>query len=177
MSRNQSQKNFGYETSIGIGLKKNWYRKKSRNRSRKILVPKKSLGIGIVQILGLVTHCNTGGGPNPVIKKFRQLLICSVGCPKTAGKTTENRWKPPKRRPKPAKTCIKRLHEGSKAVYNRYVRLSSIECRVLNVQYRMLSIKCRVSNVEHRMSSTKSSIECQVLIVECRMLSIKNSSI
>ena len=51
--------------------KKIWYQKKSRNRSRKKLVPKKvsesvskkfgtekSLGIGIVQILGLVTHCN-----------------------------------------------------------------------------------------------------------------------
>ena len=49
--------------------KKIWYRKKSRNRSRIFLVPKKvsepvsenfgtekSLGIGIVQILGLVTH-------------------------------------------------------------------------------------------------------------------------
>jgi len=41
---------------IGTGLEKIWYRKKSRNRSRKNLVPKKSLGIGIVQILGLVTH-------------------------------------------------------------------------------------------------------------------------
>ena len=83
---------------IGTGLEKIWYRKKSRNRSRKKWVPKKvsesvsknfgtekslgiglekiwyrkkSLGIGIVQILGLVTHCNTGGGSNPVIKKFR----------------------------------------------------------------------------------------------------------
>ena len=26
---------------IGTGIKKNWYRKKSRNRSQKILVPKK----------------------------------------------------------------------------------------------------------------------------------------
>ena len=42
---------------IGTGLEKIWYRKKSRNWSRKNLVPKKSLGIGLVQILGLVTHC------------------------------------------------------------------------------------------------------------------------
>ena len=48
---------FGTEKSPGTGLGFFWYRKKSRNRSRKILVPKKSLGIGIVQILGLVTHC------------------------------------------------------------------------------------------------------------------------
>ena len=41
---------------IGTGLEKIWYRKKSWNRSRKNLVPKKSLGIGLVQILGLVTH-------------------------------------------------------------------------------------------------------------------------
>ena len=49
-------KKFGTEKSLGTGLEKNWYRKKSRNRSRKNLVPKKSLGTGLVQILGLVTH-------------------------------------------------------------------------------------------------------------------------
>ena len=54
--RNRSRKKFGTEKSPGTGLGFFWYRKKSRNRSRKILVPKKSLGIGIVQILGLVTH-------------------------------------------------------------------------------------------------------------------------
>ena len=48
---------FGTEKSPGTGLEKNLVPKKSRNRSRKILLPKKSLGIGIVQILGLVTHC------------------------------------------------------------------------------------------------------------------------
>ena len=53
-------KKMSTEKSLGIGLEKFWYRKKSRNRSRKNLVPKKSLGIGIVQILGLVTHW--GGG-------------------------------------------------------------------------------------------------------------------
>jgi len=55
--------------SLGTGLEKIWYRKKSWNRSRKNLVPKKvpepvskkfgtekSLGTGLVQILGLVTH-------------------------------------------------------------------------------------------------------------------------
>ena len=73
---------FGTEKSPGTGLENIWYRKKSRNRYRKNLVPKKvsesvsenfstekvsesvskkfgtekSLGIGIVQILGLVTH-------------------------------------------------------------------------------------------------------------------------
>ncbi len=65
-------KKFGTEKSLGTGLEKNEYRKKSRNRSQKILVPKKvsesvskkfgtekSLGIGIVQILGLVTHWTT----------------------------------------------------------------------------------------------------------------------
>ena len=76
-------KKFGTEKSLGTGLEKIWYRKKSRNRSRKKLVPKKvsepvskkfgtekksrnrsrknlvqrkSLGTGLVQILGLVTH-------------------------------------------------------------------------------------------------------------------------
>ena len=49
-------KKMSTEISLGIGLEKFWYRKKSRNRSRKNLVPKKSLGIGIVQILGLVPH-------------------------------------------------------------------------------------------------------------------------
>ena len=68
-------KKFGSEKSLGTGLEKNEYRKnlvlkkisesvsknfgtekKSWNRSRKNLVPKKSLGIGIVHILGLVTH-------------------------------------------------------------------------------------------------------------------------
>ena len=61
--------NFGTEKSLGTGLEKNEYLKKSLNRSRNNLVPKKvsesiskkfgtekSLGIGIVQILGLVTH-------------------------------------------------------------------------------------------------------------------------
>merc|ERR1712018_1074918 len=51
-------KKMSTKKSLGIGLEKFWYRKKSRNRSRKNLVPKKSLGIGIVQILGLVTHCH-----------------------------------------------------------------------------------------------------------------------
>ena len=35
-------KKFGTEKSLGTGLEKIWYRKKSRNRSRKNLVPKKS---------------------------------------------------------------------------------------------------------------------------------------
>ena len=56
-------KKFGTEKSLGTGLEKIWYRKKSRNRSRKILVPKKvsesvsknfgtekSLGIGLKKI-------------------------------------------------------------------------------------------------------------------------------
>ena len=34
-------KKFGTEKSLGTGLEKIWYRKKSRNRSRKKLVPKK----------------------------------------------------------------------------------------------------------------------------------------
>ena len=34
-------KKFGTEKSLGTGLEKNEYRKKSRNRSRKNLVPKK----------------------------------------------------------------------------------------------------------------------------------------
>ena len=34
-------KKFGTEKSLGIGLEKNEHRKKSRNRSRKSLVPKK----------------------------------------------------------------------------------------------------------------------------------------
>ena len=34
-------KKFGTEKSLGISIKKIWYRNKSRNRSRKILVPKK----------------------------------------------------------------------------------------------------------------------------------------
>ena len=55
-SRNRSRKKWVPKKSLGIGLEEFWYRKKSRNRSRKNLVPKKSLGIGIVQILGLVTH-------------------------------------------------------------------------------------------------------------------------
>ena len=89
-------KKFGTGKNLGTGIEKIWYQKKSRNRSRKILVPKKvsdsvskkfgtenksrnrsrknlvpkkslgiglkkiwyrkSLGIGIIQILGLVTH-------------------------------------------------------------------------------------------------------------------------
>merc|ERR1711944_308648 len=34
-------KKFGTEKSLGTGLEKNWFQKKSRNRSRKNLVPKK----------------------------------------------------------------------------------------------------------------------------------------
>ena len=64
-----SRKKFGTNKSSGTGLRKFWYRKKYLNRSGKNLVPKKvsepvsenfgtekSLGIAIVQILGLVTH-------------------------------------------------------------------------------------------------------------------------
>ena len=42
---------FGTEKSLGIGIEKIWYRKKSRNRSRKNLVPEKSLGTGIGNFL------------------------------------------------------------------------------------------------------------------------------
>ena len=38
---------FGTEKSLGISIKKIWYRKMSQNRSRKNLVPEKSLGTGI----------------------------------------------------------------------------------------------------------------------------------
>ena len=51
---------FGIEKSIGIGFEKNWYRKKYRYRYRKKLVSEKSIGIGIVQILGFVTHWLVG---------------------------------------------------------------------------------------------------------------------
>ena len=75
-------KKFGIEKSIGIGFEKFWYRKKYWYRFRKILVSKKvsvlvskkigigkkyryryrkklvsEKSIGIVQILGFVTHC------------------------------------------------------------------------------------------------------------------------
>ena len=65
-------KKFGTGKSLGTGPGKFWYRKKYRNQSQKNFVPKKvlelvsenfgtekSLGIGIVQILGLVTHCHS----------------------------------------------------------------------------------------------------------------------
>ena len=65
-------KKFGIEKSIGIGIgkilvskkvsvlvsKKIGIGKKYRYRYRKKLVSEKSIGIGIVQILGFVTHCN-----------------------------------------------------------------------------------------------------------------------
>ena len=66
-------KKFGTEKSLGTGLEKNWYRKKSRNRSRKNLVPKKSLGTGLVQILGLVTHCLG-------VKEMTIIRYVSKGC-------------------------------------------------------------------------------------------------
>ena len=64
-------KKFGIEKSIGIGIgkilvskkvsvlvsKKIGIGKKYRYRYRKKLVSEKSIGIGIVQILGFVTHC------------------------------------------------------------------------------------------------------------------------
>ena len=65
-------KKMSTEKSLGIGLDKFWYRKKSRNRSRKILVPKKSLGIGIVQILGLITHCPPFPASNTVNKIYKK---------------------------------------------------------------------------------------------------------
>ena len=37
---------FSLFCGIGIGIEKNWYRKKSRYRYRKNLVPEKSIGIG-----------------------------------------------------------------------------------------------------------------------------------
>jgi len=40
-------KKFGTEKSLGTGLEKIWYRKKSRNLSRKILVPKKNIGASL----------------------------------------------------------------------------------------------------------------------------------
>ena len=64
-------KKFGTEKSLGTGLEKNWYRKKSRNQSRKNLVPKKSLGTGLAQILGLVTHCYH---QSPWLKSLKQIF-------------------------------------------------------------------------------------------------------
>ena len=40
----------GTGQSLGTGIRKNWYRKKSRNRHWKNLVPEKSLGAGIGKI-------------------------------------------------------------------------------------------------------------------------------
>ena len=41
---------------VGTGIGKIWYRNKSRNRSRKKFGTEKSLGTGLGQIFGLVTH-------------------------------------------------------------------------------------------------------------------------
>ena len=41
---------FHFSGGIGTGIGKNWYRKKSRNRYRKNLVPEKSIGTGIGKI-------------------------------------------------------------------------------------------------------------------------------
>ena len=68
-----------------------------------------------------------GGGSNLVIKKFVPLLICSVGCLKTARKTTENRREPLKTARNTTesgtnlyKNGAKRGRGGSKAFYNPY---------------------------------------------------------
>ena len=50
-------KKFGIEKSIGFGIENIWYRKKYRIRYRKNLVSEESFGLGFVQILGIVTHC------------------------------------------------------------------------------------------------------------------------
>ena len=55
-------KKFGTEKSLGTGLEKIWYRKKSRNRSRKNLVPKKV--------------------PEPVSKKFSTEKSLTTGIKK-----------------------------------------------------------------------------------------------
>jgi len=55
--RNRYREFVIFSGGIGTGIGKICYRKKSRNRSRKKFGTEKSPGIGIVQILGLVTHC------------------------------------------------------------------------------------------------------------------------
>ena len=66
------------EKSLGIGFKKFWYRKMSRNWSQKNLVLKKSLGIGIVQILGLVTHFPPPPPPTATFKTEFNFLFSTV---------------------------------------------------------------------------------------------------
>merc|ERR1712105_575559 len=48
--RNRYRKKLVPEKSLGTGIGRIWYRKKSRNRYRKNLVPEKSLGTGIGRI-------------------------------------------------------------------------------------------------------------------------------
>ena len=47
MASEPESKKFGTEKSLGTGIEKIWYQKKSRSRNRKKLVPKKSLGTGL----------------------------------------------------------------------------------------------------------------------------------
>ena len=55
-----------------------------------------------------------GGGSNLVIKKFVPLLICSVGCLKTARKTTENRREPLKTARKTTESGTNLYKNGAK---------------------------------------------------------------
>ena len=69
-SRNRSRKFFGTEKSLGTGLEKFWYRKKSRNRSRKNLLPKKNIGTSLENFQNISVDLGPGLVPFPGFLQF-----------------------------------------------------------------------------------------------------------
>ena len=63
-------KKFGTEKSLGTGLEKFWYRKKSRNRSRKILVPKKNIETSLKNFQNISVDLGPGLVPFPGFLQF-----------------------------------------------------------------------------------------------------------
>ena len=63
-------KKFGTEKSLGTGLEKFWYRKKSRNRSRKILVPKKNIETSLKIFQNISVDLGPGLVPFPGFLQF-----------------------------------------------------------------------------------------------------------
>ena len=63
-------KKIGTEKSLGTGIENFWYRKKSRNRSRKILVPKTNIGTGLEIFQNISIDLGLGLVPFPGFCNF-----------------------------------------------------------------------------------------------------------
>ena len=125
-------KKFGTEKSLGTGLEKFWYRKKSRNRSRKSLVSKKNIGTNLKIFQNISVDLGTGLVPFPGFLQFfdgigtgleKKLVPKKVSEPVSKKMSTEKKSRNRSRKilvPKKVSESVSKKFGTEKKSRNRY---------------------------------------------------------